>query len=361
MKIKYSFDYLRKAIFVFSLFLMVAVSCFLYYEYSFFKEQSSKLIELQDDYRTYIGAVNKILIDYNKVKEKIEEQSLSFDNKNNNEKKKDIDQKNIDQVDSILFYDDFPKGAQIFSSDEFCQESFFVLNRDLNYLRDSALGFINNQDDYSYILDGIDWSDWCEYTDYGLSKISVSDKIQKRAKEFKGRPRKIKRAAPKIKKSKKVSSYARLNSRVRKGIGVKNRKGIKLSWPIKRSRFWISSLYGPRKKCSGAWGFHYGVDMASLKGTPVCAAYTGIVVEARYASGYGNTIVIAHNRQYRSRYAHLSKILVSVGQKVKQGNVIGKVGDSGYVRSSKGRDASHLHFELVDFGKKVNPLRFIES
>jgi len=101
--------------------------------------------------------------------------------------------------------------------------------------------------------------------------------------------------------------------------------------------------------------------MASLKGTPVCAAYTGIVVEARYAKGYGNTIVIAHSRKYRTRYAHLSKILVKVGQKVKRGAMIGRVGDTGYVRSSNGKDASHLHFELIEFGKKINPLPFIKS
>ena len=60
---------------------MACVSSLLYYEYNFFKKQSHKMIELQEDYRTYIGAVNKILRDYNKIKEKIEELNYSRDNK----------------------------------------------------------------------------------------------------------------------------------------------------------------------------------------------------------------------------------------------------------------------------------------
>lgn len=311
------------------------MSYFLCYEYRFFKKQSGKLLELQEDYRTYVGAVNKILSDYNKVKEKLEEHLPS------DQKKKEIDRK-------------------IFSSDDDCTESFLVINRDLEYLKDSALTFINNQNNSSIILDGVDWSDWCEYTDYCLSKISVSDKIRRRAEDLKKNPRRKRKSVQPLKKTKKVSSYVSLRSSPIKKYSAVDISGIKLSWPIERSRFWMSSLYGPRKKRSGAWGFHYGVDMASIKGTPVCAACTGIVVEARYASGYGNTIVIAHSRKYRTRYAHLSKIFAKVGQKVKRGKKIGQVGDTGYVRSSKGKDGSHLHFELIEFGKKINPLSFIK-
>ncbi|MFC1843160.1 M23 family metallopeptidase [Candidatus Dependentiae bacterium] len=371
-KIRYSFKFLSKLIFIFFMAILCVLSCFLYYEYSFFKKQSSKMLELQQDYRTYIGAVNKILSDYNTVKEKLEEQSCKSCQFCEPIGVKSSKKKN--KLDDVYFYTDFQKNFHENSCQEFCVissadnylESFFVVSRDLDCLRDSALIFINTQDDSNAILDGIDWSDWCEYTDYGLSKISVSDTIRKRAKEVKSRPKKARTIAPKLKKTKKVSCYASLNSPVRSvprkktgRTGIIERSGIRLSWPIERSRFWISSLYGPRKKRSGAWGFHYGVDMAALKGTPVCAAYTGIVLEARYASGYGNTIVVAHSRKYKTRYAHLSKILVKVGQKVRRGKIIGRVGDTGYVRSSKGRDASHLHFELIEFGKKINPLPFI--
>ncbi|MCK5633129.1 M23 family metallopeptidase, partial [bacterium] len=140
----------------------------------------------------------------------------------------------------------------------------------------------------------------------------------------------------------------------------KNKKmEIDFSWPIKRSEFWISSLFGSRKKPNGIWGFHYGIDMAAMRGTPVKAACPGIIVEARFSSGYGNTIVIAHGRKYRTRYAHLNKILVRVGQKVKQQQLIGKVGRTGLVWKSQGRDPSHLHFEVHAFGKKVNPMKIL--
>ena len=59
--------------------------------------------------------------------------------------------------------------------------------------------------------------------------------------------------------------------------------------------------------------------------------------------------------KYRTRYAHLDKILVKVGKKVSQNQCIGKVGDTGFIRK-KGRDGSHLHFEVLAFGKQMNPL-----
>ena len=130
------------------------------------------------------------------------------------------------------------------------------------------------------------------------------------------------------------------------------------TWPIDRSQFWLSSLFGKRKKPNGSWGFHSGIDMAALKGTPVKAAAGGTVIEARYAQGYGNTVVIKHNNKYKTRYAHLDKIIAKKGQKVSRGQLIGKVGDTGFVRKS-GKDASHLHFELYAFGKKINPLYLI--
>lgn len=126
-------------------------------------------------------------------------------------------------------------------------------------------------------------------------------------------------------------------------------------WPIQQSRFWLSSLFGPRKKRNGSCGFHSGIDMAALKGTPIKAAQAGEVIEARYASGYGNTVVLKHNETYTTRYAHLYTFRVHVGQKIKQGMVIGAVGDTGFIRK-KGKDGSHLHFEVSEDGKKINPL-----
>lgn len=132
------------------------------------------------------------------------------------------------------------------------------------------------------------------------------------------------------------------------------KRDIIFLWPLSRQKFWISSYFGWRM-IRQKRNFHYGIDLAALKGTHVYAVAAGSVLESRYAPGYGNTIVIKHNHKYKTRYAHLDTLRVKRGQEVERGDFIGTVGDTGHVRKS-GRDASHLHFEVYVFGKQVNPL-----
>jgi murein DD-endopeptidase MepM/ murein hydrolase activator NlpD len=134
--------------------------------------------------------------------------------------------------------------------------------------------------------------------------------------------------------------------------------GITFVCPLDRSRFWLSSLFGSRKKPNGQIGFHQGIDMAAQRGTEVRAAATGLVEYVGYAQGYGNTIVIVHDEIYKTRYAHLDEVHVKKNQKIEQGTTIGAVGDTGFT-IKKGHDASHLHFELYERGKQVNPLVLI--
>lgn len=129
-------------------------------------------------------------------------------------------------------------------------------------------------------------------------------------------------------------------------------------WPIELPKFWLSSLYGPRRFSNGKLSFHYGIDMASMKGTNVKASAAGRVQSAQWVSGYGNCIDIYHNERYKTRYAHLDSIGVQAGQVVKTGQFIGTVGDTGFVRKN-GKDASHLHFEIHHNGNRVNPLKFL--
>jgi len=311
----------------------------LFSEYRFFKRQSDRLLELQSDYRTYIMAVNKVLHDYNKTKEKLDILKSAENCGPAKEKKKEID------VVGLGFYAyEFPKDVHIFSSDDFSyddtRDSLLLINRDPDYLRDCADTYFKKTGRRSlFSLVHID--NWCDYTQYALSK---------------GAPRKpITKRIAKKKRNRKVASYRG----PRTAVGKNKNRDIALSWPLNRSNFWMSSLFGPRKKPNGSWGFHYGLDMAAMRGTPVCAASSGIVTEARYSRGYGNTVIITHNRKYRTRYAHLDKILVKVGQKVKSNQLIGKVGRTGLVWKSRGRDPSHLHFEVHAFGKQVNPLKFL--
>lgn len=148
----------------------------------------------------------------------------------------------------------------------------------------------------------------------------------------------------------------------RPGRGIKRMPSLvvdhtkQLKWPIKLKEFWISSFFGKRKnRRTGIVSFHYGIDMAALRGTKVVAADKGKVIEADYHPGYGNMILIMHDKKYKTRYAHLDRIIAKKGSIVSQGQLIGTVGSTGYVRSS-GRDASHLHFEVYAFDKAVNPL-----
>jgi murein DD-endopeptidase MepM/ murein hydrolase activator NlpD len=130
------------------------------------------------------------------------------------------------------------------------------------------------------------------------------------------------------------------------------------SWPIDKDKFWISSFFGKRTFGNGSWNFHYGLDMAAMKGTPIKAAAHAKVVEAGVSSGYGKTVLLQHNRFFKTRYAHLDRIRVRSGQQVQRGHVIGTVGATGNVRAN-GTDASHLHFEVHYNNRHVNPLYYL--
>ena len=98
---------------------------------------------------------------------------------------------------------------------------------------------------------------------------------------------------------------------------------------------------------------HTGVDMHAGMGTPIHAAAAGTVVSAGTRGGYGKCIVISHGGNLSTLYAHQSSILVSVGQKVSRGQVIGKVGSTGY------STGPHLHFEVRVSGSPVNPAKYL--
>jgi len=100
--------------------------------------------------------------------------------------------------------------------------------------------------------------------------------------------------------------------------------------------------------------FHPGIDIPNPLGSTVAASNDGEVVYASWTnSGHGNLVVLRHNAGFETLYAHLSKIEVVVGQKVTQGQTIGRVGSTG---NSTG---PHLHFEIHENGVALNPLRFI--
>ena len=114
--------------------------------------------------------------------------------------------------------------------------------------------------------------------------------------------------------------------------------------------FQYTSGFGPR------WGtMHYGTDMAAKHGSAILATADGVINFAGWEKGYGKLIKIKHDFGYETRYAHLSKISVSVGQKISQGDRIGKMGNTG--RST----GTHLHYEIRRNGKPINPMKYIRA
>ncbi|CAZ97238.1 M23 family metallopeptidase [Zobellia galactanivorans] len=115
----------------------------------------------------------------------------------------------------------------------------------------------------------------------------------------------------------------------------------------------ISSGYGMRKHpILKKNKFHYGLDLAARKGTPIYASAHGKVVKAEFSSGYGNYVVIDHDYGYKTLYGHMMVSKVKINQKVKQGAIIGFVGSTG--RST----GPHLHYEILKKNKKIDPFSY---
>lgn len=116
----------------------------------------------------------------------------------------------------------------------------------------------------------------------------------------------------------------------------------------------IASGFGMRlHPILGYRKMHYGMDFTAPRGTDIYATGNGVVTEIqRHSGGYGKHIVIDHGFGYETLYAHLYKIKVKKGQKVKRGEVIGSVGNTGL------STGPHLHYEVHRNGKPVNPVNY---
>jgi murein DD-endopeptidase MepM/ murein hydrolase activator NlpD len=117
---------------------------------------------------------------------------------------------------------------------------------------------------------------------------------------------------------------------------------------------YLSSAYGWRDDpFTGKRTFHHGIDIATHYGNPIIATADGVVIMAQSDKIGGRTIKIKHMFGYTTVYCHLSKYLVKVGQKVKRGETIGLVGDTGKARGP------HVHYEVHLNGKEKNPYYYL--
>ena len=136
-----------------------------------------------------------------------------------------------------------------------------------------------------------------------------------------------------------------------KGLAMKRTLHRK---PLAFQKARISSPFGKRRHpILKRVIIHWGVDYAAPKGTAIYAGGDGVVQVAKYNGGYGNYIKIRHNSEYSTAYGHMQKFAKGIrpGVRVKQGQVIGYVGSTG--RST----GPHLHYEVVQNGRRVNPLK----
>jgi murein DD-endopeptidase MepM/ murein hydrolase activator NlpD len=124
----------------------------------------------------------------------------------------------------------------------------------------------------------------------------------------------------------------------------------KIAFPAKGI---LTSGFGMRNSpLTGVNRLHSGIDIGASAGSPVIAAASGEVLQVSYMGGYGNAILIYHGGGLATLYAHLSGFAVEAGQKVKQGQIIGYVGSTGFTTGP------HLHFEVRVNGAPVNPYKY---
>lgn len=130
-------------------------------------------------------------------------------------------------------------------------------------------------------------------------------------------------------------------------------RGGTMQWPI-YGHYTITSNYGMRTHpITGVYKLHTGVDISATIGSDFTAIADGIVVKAEYNGAYGNMVIIDHGGGVQTLYAHGSQIIAQVGQEVKAGDIVLKVGSTGY------STGPHAHFEIRINGSPVNPLDYV--
>jgi murein DD-endopeptidase MepM/ murein hydrolase activator NlpD len=122
-------------------------------------------------------------------------------------------------------------------------------------------------------------------------------------------------------------------------------------WPVKG---WLTSGFGNRlSPFTGDIAMHNGIDIASHRDTPILATAAGVVSYEGFDSGLGKVVKINHGYGMQTMYGHLSKTAVKIGQRVKRGDVIAYVGNTGL------STGPHLHYAVIDHDVPVNPVRYI--
>lgn len=138
-----------------------------------------------------------------------------------------------------------------------------------------------------------------------------------------------------------------------KSYTVKSLGNTSFIWPCPSSSRITSNFGGRESPTEGASSNHQGIDIGASTGSNILAAESGVVTIATYSSSAGNYVMISHGGGVSTVYMHCSSLLVSEGEQVSQGQVIAKVGSTGY------STGPHLHFGIRSGGSYVNPLNYV--
>lgn len=118
----------------------------------------------------------------------------------------------------------------------------------------------------------------------------------------------------------------------------------------------ITSPFGPRRHpIFGVQSMHSGIDLAAPRGTPIKASEGGLVIYSGWYGGYGKVVILDHSKGFSTLYAHMDQIAVKVGDRLRQGQVVGYEGATGYATGP------HLHFEIRSKGKPQNPVLLLKK
>lgn len=118
---------------------------------------------------------------------------------------------------------------------------------------------------------------------------------------------------------------------------------------------YLHTTYGMRKHpILGYWREHKGLDFTAPQGSPVYATGDGTIDEAHFSDSYGQVVYIDHGFGFETRYAHMTEFIVKKGERVKRGQIIGYVGNTGLSYST------HLHYEVLFKGHQINPINFFQ-
>ncbi len=250
------------------------------------------------------------------------------------------------------YFFDLPKEKQLRRENVQLQTQYELLNRKLDKL-DIVLTDLEGRDDNLY------------RTVFGVEPISGSVRAQGRGgisrySELEG-----------YENSEIVIETAKTLDELTKRIYVQSKSYDELIDLAKNKEVMLASIPAimpisnkDLKRTASGWGyrthpiyhirkFHYGMDFTAPTGTPVYATGDGVISVVRSSRrGYGNQVMIDHGFGYLTRYGHLSAFNVKKGQKVKRGDVIAFVGNTGL------STAPHLHYEVHKNGKRVNPMNY---